>query len=219
MSADSIIYCLERLSDYRDFERLCSALLANAGYPDIDPLGGTGDEGRDAIIRSDETGRKIGFAYTVRSDWRVKLASDCKRVHDKGHDPDDLDARISAVIAAGWTPVILVASGRRADYLSPYRLPEDGDVPSGFSIRPPERKERGLYATVNGVEVYAVPMSSSRYLVFPKEYLQILRYQVQPGAIGVMVHAKNESRGKCDIWVDFACEFLAMPPGAGDLHT
>jgi len=88
MSADSIIYCLERVSDYRDFERLCSAFLASAGYPRIDPLGGTGDEGRDAIVRSDEAGRKIGFAYTVRSDWRVKLASDCKRVHDKGHDPD-----------------------------------------------------------------------------------------------------------------------------------
>lgn len=88
MSADSIIYCLERVSDYRDFERLCSALLASAGYPRIDPLGGTGDEGRDAIVRIDEAGRKIGFAYTVRSDWRPKLASDCKRVHDKGHDPD-----------------------------------------------------------------------------------------------------------------------------------
>ncbi|MGC2519702.1 MAG: hypothetical protein WA373_11430 [Burkholderiales bacterium] len=88
MSADSIIYCIERVSDYRGFERLCSAFLAGAGYPGIDPLGGTGDEGRDAIVRSDETGRKIGFAYTVRSDWRVKLASDCKRVHDKGHDPD-----------------------------------------------------------------------------------------------------------------------------------
>lgn len=88
MSADPIIYSLERVSDYRDFERLCSALLASAGYPRIDPLGGTGDEGRDAIIQHDEAGRKIGFAYTVRSDWRVKLASDCKRVHDKGHDPD-----------------------------------------------------------------------------------------------------------------------------------
>lgn len=131
----------------------------------------------------------------------------------------DLDARISAVIFAGWTPVILVASGRRADYLSPYRLPEDGYVPPGFSIRPPERKERGLYATVNGVEVYAVPMSSSRYVVFPKEYLQILRYQEQPRAIGVMVHSKNESRGKCEISVDFVCEFVAMPPGAEDLHA
>src|SRR5450830_1847289 len=88
VSADSIIYCLERVSDYRDFERLCSAFLASAGYPGIDPLGGTGDEGRDAIIRSDDARRKISFAYTVRSDWRVKLASDCKRVHDMGHDPD-----------------------------------------------------------------------------------------------------------------------------------
>lgn len=88
MSADPIIYCLERVSDYRDFERLCSAFLAGVGYPDIDPLGGTGDEGRDAIIRRDKAGRKIAFAYTVRSDWRVKLAIDCKRVHEKGHDPD-----------------------------------------------------------------------------------------------------------------------------------
>lgn len=88
MSADAITYCLERVSDYRDFERFCSALLASAGYPGIDPLGGTGDEGRDAIIRNDEEGRKIGFAYTVRSDWRVKLASDCKRVHEKDHSPD-----------------------------------------------------------------------------------------------------------------------------------
>lgn len=88
MSADPILYCLERVSDYRDFERLCSVLLAGAGYPSIDPLGGTGDEGRDAIIRSDESGRKIGFAYTVRSDWRVKLGADCRRVQEKGHDPD-----------------------------------------------------------------------------------------------------------------------------------
>jgi len=88
MSADAIIYCLERVTDYRDFERLCSALLAGAGYPAIDPLGGTGDEGRDAIIRDDGTGRKIAFAYTVRSDWRKKLAQDCKRVQEKGHTPD-----------------------------------------------------------------------------------------------------------------------------------
>ncbi|WP_207003578.1 hypothetical protein [Trinickia mobilis] len=88
MSADPITYCLECISDYRDFERLSSAVLAGLGYPEIDPLGGTGDEGRDAVIRSDGLGRKISFAYTVRSDWRVKLRSDCKRVHDAGHAPD-----------------------------------------------------------------------------------------------------------------------------------
>lgn len=88
MSADRIIYCLERLSDYRDFERLCSALLAGTDYPGIEPLGGTGDGGRDAIIRTDERGRRIVFAYTARADWRNKLKGDCTRVREKQHNPD-----------------------------------------------------------------------------------------------------------------------------------
>lgn len=87
MSADRIIYCLERVSDYRDFERLCSALLAGTDYPGIDPLGGTGDGGRDAIIRTDSSGQRIVFAYTVRGDWDTKLKSDCKRVKELGHNP------------------------------------------------------------------------------------------------------------------------------------
>ncbi|CAB3799988.1 hypothetical protein [Paraburkholderia fynbosensis] len=88
MSADPILYCLENLTNYRVFERLCSALLAGVGYIAIDPLGGTGDEGRDAVIIPLEDGRKIVFAYTVRSDWRQKLRSDCNRVLEKGHGPD-----------------------------------------------------------------------------------------------------------------------------------
>lgn len=87
MSADRILYCLERVSDYRDFERLCSALLAGTDYPGIDPLGGTGDGGRDAIIRTDAAGRRIVFAYTVRGDWDTKLKADCNRVREKNHDP------------------------------------------------------------------------------------------------------------------------------------
>lgn len=87
MSADRIVYCLERVSDYRDFERLCSALLAGTDYPGIDPLGGTGDGGRDAIIRTDAAGRRIVFAYTVRGDWDTKLKKDCKRVKEQNHNP------------------------------------------------------------------------------------------------------------------------------------
>jgi hypothetical protein len=87
MSADRIVYCLERVSDYRDFERLCSALLAGTDYRGIDPLGGTGDGGRDAIIRTDSSGRRIVFAYTVRGDWYTKLKSDCKRVEELSHNP------------------------------------------------------------------------------------------------------------------------------------
>lgn len=88
MSADAIIYCLERVAGYRDFERFCWALLAGSGYPGIDPLGGTGDGGRDAIIRKDGQGRRIVFAYTVRSDWRAKFEHDCMRVREMRHEPD-----------------------------------------------------------------------------------------------------------------------------------
>jgi len=88
MTADPIIYCLERVTDYREFERFCSAFLVGVGYPELDPLGGTGDDGRDAIIRRNSSGGTTCFAYTVRKDWRTKLASDCKRVHEMGHKPN-----------------------------------------------------------------------------------------------------------------------------------
>lgn len=87
MSADRIVYCLERVSDYRHFERLCSARLAGTDYSGIDPLGGTGDGGRDAIIRTDAAGRRIIIAYTVRGDWEVKLKKDCNPVKEKNHKP------------------------------------------------------------------------------------------------------------------------------------
>lgn len=124
----------------------------------------------------------------------------------------DLLARIDAFDSANITPVILVASGQRIDYLSPYRLPEDGDLPAGFFIRPPDNPGSDLYATVNGVEVYVVPMISSRYLVLPKDKLTTIHYQKQLGDIGVLVYAENESEGKLDLTFEFACDFLDTLP-------
>lgn len=76
MAVDPITICLERLTDFRQFERLCCALLSDAGYPWIDPMGGTGDDGRDAISRDSDT----VFAFTVRKDWFPKLKSDSSRL-------------------------------------------------------------------------------------------------------------------------------------------
>lgn len=121
----------------------------------------------------------------------------------------DLATRIRNVAAEGGTPVVLVASGRRADYLSPYRLPEDGDVPAGVVIRPPQIHERGLHAMVNGVAVYAVPMTASRYLVLPMEWLARLRFQPQEGSNAFSVGASNEVAGKADLTFAFACEFVS----------
>lgn len=89
MSANPIIYCLENLTDYREFERLCSDLMAGCGYSEIEPIGGTGDQGRDAIHVSKENGQFTVFAYTVRSDWPVKLNSDCKRIKEN-YNPDQV---------------------------------------------------------------------------------------------------------------------------------
>lgn len=90
MSANPIIYCLEHLTDYRDFEQLCCDLMANAGYPDIEPIGGTGDRGRDAVHYSKSNNELSIFAFTVRSDWFKKLKEDCKRIYEEEHNPNNI---------------------------------------------------------------------------------------------------------------------------------
>ena len=84
MAANLTIYCLEEVTDYFEFERLCSDLMSLEGYRSIEPLGGTKDKGRDAIYvnESDET---TIFAYSVRKDWRVKLAEDAEKVYKHQH--------------------------------------------------------------------------------------------------------------------------------------
>jgi len=78
MAFDPIISCLSELTDYREFERFCCALLAPL-YPAMQPLGGTNDGGRDAVIRSNGQGGMTAFAYSVRDDWRRKLMLDARR--------------------------------------------------------------------------------------------------------------------------------------------
>ena len=90
MSANPIIYCLENLTDYSQFERLCSDLMAGVGFKNIEPIGGTGDGGRDAVHCSKKDENVTIFAYTVRADWLVKLRQDCRRIRDKQHSPNDV---------------------------------------------------------------------------------------------------------------------------------
>lgn len=100
MAVDPIVHCLERLTDYDQFERLCSDLMAGAEYPDIEPLGGRSDSGRDAlhVCRSDANDVTI-FAYSVRKDWRTKLTEDCDTIRDCGHAPN----RIVFVCTSSFT--------------------------------------------------------------------------------------------------------------------
>lgn len=78
-------YCLQELTDYTDFESLCHDLMVLEGYPQIEPLGGFRDKGRDAV-HSDSSGTSTIFAYSVREDWRAKLAEDAAKIRRHNHD-------------------------------------------------------------------------------------------------------------------------------------
>ena len=88
MGAIVTVYCLERLTDYLQFERLCNDLMALEGYQDIAPLGGFFDKGRDAIYT--DANKKSIFAYSVREDWKVKLSEDAGKIKKHGHACDEL---------------------------------------------------------------------------------------------------------------------------------
>jgi hypothetical protein len=90
MAADPLIYCLEQLTDYDQFERLCHDMMALDGYRNIEPLGGSKDKGRDAIHVDSSTGSVTLFAYSVREDWRTKLAEDSEKIRKHGHACDRL---------------------------------------------------------------------------------------------------------------------------------
>lgn len=89
MGASLTIYCLEKITDYFQFERLCHDLMVREGYPSIEPLGGFSDKGRDAV-HSSKANQVTIFAYSVREDWRVKLAEDATKIRKHNHTCDQL---------------------------------------------------------------------------------------------------------------------------------
>jgi hypothetical protein len=100
MSADLTIYCLQQVTDYVGFERLSHDVMSMVGYSTIEPLGGFKDKGRDAIHISFTDGATI-FAYSVRDDWRAKLAEDAEKINRHGHTCDHLVFITTSTITAG----------------------------------------------------------------------------------------------------------------------
>jgi len=100
VGADVTIYCLQSVTDYFQFERLCHDLMSLEGYHSIEPLGGFSDKGRDAV-HVDRAGRTTIFAYSVREDWRAKLAEDAAKIKKYGHTCDRLVFITTATFTAG----------------------------------------------------------------------------------------------------------------------
>lgn len=93
-------YCLEKITDYLDFESLCHDLMTLEGYPNIEPLGGFSDKGRDAI-HIDNSGKTTIFAYSVRENWRAKLSEDAAKVKKHEHKCDKIVFISTADYTAG----------------------------------------------------------------------------------------------------------------------
>ncbi|MFZ5534603.1 MAG: TIR domain-containing protein [Patescibacteria group bacterium] len=84
MSANLTTFCLKELTDYAEFERLCDDVLSVSGYPEIEPLGGFKDKGRDAV-HVDKKNTTTVFSYSVREDWQAKLFEDADKIVKHGH--------------------------------------------------------------------------------------------------------------------------------------
>ncbi len=100
MPAKLTKYCLSELTDYTDFELLCHGLMVLEGYPRIEPLGASKDKGRDAI-HVDNSGITTIFAYSVREDWRAKLAEDTAKLKKYNHKCEKLVFITTSEFTAG----------------------------------------------------------------------------------------------------------------------
>ncbi|HEY9630835.1 MAG TPA: toll/interleukin-1 receptor domain-containing protein [Coleofasciculaceae cyanobacterium] len=100
MASNPTIYCLQELTDYFAFERLCHDLMVLEGFPNIEPLGGFSDKGRDAIHKCGDNKVTI-FAYSVRDGWRAKLAEDAEKIHKHQHACHQLYFCTTAEFTAG----------------------------------------------------------------------------------------------------------------------
>lgn len=79
---------LSEVTDYRRFEAFCNDLMVRCGYPAIQPLGGSRDKGRDAILFNKIEKTVTIFFYSARQDWEKKLYEDLEKVRRHGHQCD-----------------------------------------------------------------------------------------------------------------------------------
>jgi hypothetical protein len=82
-----IEYLLDNFKDSNEFESLCSEIMLKEGYSKINPVGGTGDKGRDAeeeIYNGTEGKRTILFQFSLQKTIRAKVNKTLRRIHDSG---------------------------------------------------------------------------------------------------------------------------------------
>jgi hypothetical protein len=79
---------IDALTDHQGFERLGTILLGRRGL-NVRPVGGSGDQGRDAVVglyRAD-AGEDVAVTISLNQRWARKIEADLKRIEDANLKP------------------------------------------------------------------------------------------------------------------------------------
>lgn len=88
MSNDIVRIALANFTDWPKFEQLATEIMRDEGYPDIKPLGGQKDGGKDAVV--EKTYSHIGkrtrtvFQFSLRKDVLDKIKETIQRLNESG---------------------------------------------------------------------------------------------------------------------------------------
>src|SRR5215216_2872731 len=80
--SDRLEFALTHLKDWDRFESFANGFLSEM-YPNLRPIAGTNDKGRDAVLfESDEP--SVVLQYSIVEDWRGKIRNTVTRLSDAG---------------------------------------------------------------------------------------------------------------------------------------
>ena len=94
MSIDIVRIALANFTDWAKFEQLATEIMRDEGYPDIKPLGGQQDGGKDAVVERfySHTGKRTRtvFQFSLRKDILEKIKETIQRLNDCGTEYEKL---------------------------------------------------------------------------------------------------------------------------------
>lgn len=87
MSVDIVEIALDNMTDHSQFEKLASEVMRDEGYPNIKPLGGVADAGKDAVQEGyflSEGRNRIVFQYTIQEYLAGKINETIEKLDKAG---------------------------------------------------------------------------------------------------------------------------------------
>ena len=84
------VYALDNVTDYLQFEAMCSDLIFRAGFKNLVPHGGMHDNGIDAVTYMHEADSRIIFQYSTQKTVGTKVRDTLQKLRDNGEQCNEL---------------------------------------------------------------------------------------------------------------------------------